>query len=121
MAPHGRLALWLLAVLVVPLPMMVMTPGLVPVGRMLQLGSVAFAVALTETTAGVVLLLAAMLLGPAVVFAALLWVLAGIAMRWSRVAWAVAVGLLVLGLLVPIYRTPFHPSVARATLLGVYR
>jgi hypothetical protein len=62
--------------------------------------------------------------GQGVVYAALLWLAAGLVVRVPQVgralALALAGGLVVAALLVPLYHTPYHATRARVSLLEVY-
>ena len=131
MSPRAvRRLLWLAAVFVVPLPIVAFGPGLVPAAHQLELGLLALAFGVVESTEGVTLLLAGAFLLPALIYAALLWGLAWLAARAlamlppharTRAALlgiAFGVGFAALE---PIYETPFSSRSARSTLLGVYR
>ena len=122
--------LWIASALLVPLPVLFPGPGLVPAARFLMLGGVSLAVMLFESTRGAVAPLAALLLLQAVVWLALLWLVAGLAARGlarlrsqarMRVTLALVAAALLLGATTEIYHTPFAAEVARGNLLHVYR
>ena len=72
----ARRLLWIGLLLTLPLPMLLLDDGLVPVARFLLLGAVCVAVMLVEDSGGVVGLLALLFLAHAVVYGGLLWLLA---------------------------------------------
>ena len=122
--------LWIASALLVPLPVLFPGPGLVPAARFLMLGGVSLAVMLFESTRGAVAPLAALLLLQAVVWLALLWLVAGLAARGlarlrsqarMRVTLALVAAALLLAATTEIYHTPFAAEVARGNLLHVYR
>ena len=122
--------LWIASALLVPLPVLFPGPGLVPAARFLMLGGVSLAVMLFESTRGAVAPLAALLLLQAVVWLALLWLVAGLAARGlarlrsqarMQVTLALVAAALLLGATTEIYHTPFAAEVARGNLLHVYR
>jgi hypothetical protein len=125
-----RWLLFVAALLAVPLPILVLGPGLVPAGHQLELGLLALAFGALESTQGMTLVLAAAFLVPALVQAALLWLAASLLARvlaklpaLTRTRAALLLVMLGLGLasVEPIYVTPFSSRSARSTLLGVYR
>ncbi len=122
--------LWIASALLVPLPVLFPGPGLVPAARFLMLGGVSLAVMLFESTRGAVAPLAALLLLQAVVWLALLWLVAGLAARGParqrsqarlRVPPALVAAALLLGATTEIYHTPFAAETAWGNLLHVYR
>ncbi|HEX5065521.1 MAG TPA: DUF3604 domain-containing protein, partial [Myxococcota bacterium] len=126
-----RLALWIAALLLVPLPML-QFGAQVPVAQYLLLAGVCAAVAAVESSSGVLLLLLSLFLTHALVYALLLWFAAGLVARLlarlaprartAAVATAVLAGLGV-ALLGEPYVTPFDraPRGNLATVLGVGR
>lgn len=123
-----RRILWVAAVLVVPVPLLVVGPGLVPAGRLLELGAVSLALLLAESHQGVVGILTALLLGQGLLWVGVWWlaalVVAGVLARARRAVLLslAATALLVTGaLLFEIYETPFAAERPRASLLHVYR
>jgi hypothetical protein len=122
----ARRVLWLTFLLAVPMPMVVVGSGRVPVARFLFLAGLSLAVLIRESARGSVGLLAAFFAGHAVVHGALLWLAAAVLGRalgrWRRPgAVLLALGLVLAASVFPIFRCPYHPSAARSTLLGVYR
>ena len=112
----SRRLLWLGLLLMLPMPMLVLDNGLVPVVRFLLLGGVCVAVMLVEDAAGVVGFLALVFLAHAIVYAGLLWLLAfaisqGLARLPPRRLAALTLAALALALLTATatrpYRTPF--------------
>jgi hypothetical protein len=118
---QARWLAWLVGVLVVPVPMLVVGPGLVPPLRMAELGLALALVAVLESGAGMIGLLIVVLLGQALVWAGVWWWLAGRLALWPRVVPVVVAVLLVVALVAPVYRTPYHARLARCSLLEVYR
>lgn len=129
----ARAARWWLfagALAVLPLPLLGLQPGRVPVGRMIELGGLCLAVMAFETARGVGPLLALGFLGQAGVWALLLfWLSRGLERPLGRLAprrraW-LAAGLLAAAVattaLLPVYRTPYAATSLEATLLQVYR
>jgi hypothetical protein len=129
----ARAASWLLwagALAMLPLPLLGLQTGRVPVGRMLELGAVCVAVMAAETTRGVGPLLALGFGLQALLWASLLlWLCrraeAPLGRLAPRVRAALAVGVLAAAALAaataPVYRTPYAATSMRATLLEVYR
>ena len=124
-AAAARRLLWLLAVLALPVPILLLGPGHVPAAQIAELGAAALAFGIAESLRGVVGLTAAVFLGQALLYAGVLWVVAGIlARRLGRLrgaAVALAALLAVAACWAPVYRTPYHATLAHATLLEVYR
>jgi hypothetical protein len=126
----ARWLVWGAAVIGLPVPILIVGPGLVPPARLLELAGVTLVFAVLESAAGVAPLLAALLLGQALIYGLVLWILAFAAIRLlarraPRALLPVAVvAVLGLGLVVSsveVYRTPFAEKTARASLLSVYR
>lgn len=124
-----RWLLFVAALIAVPLPILVLGPGLVPAAHQLELGLLALAFGVVESAQGVTLALAAALLVPGLAYAALLWLAAWAAARalallpaHTRTRAALLLVMLGLGLAAaePVYETPFSSRSARSTLLGVY-
>jgi hypothetical protein len=125
-----RRLLWGFALLVAPVPILLLGPGLVPTLRLLELAAITLLFGALESAAGVVPLVAAILLGQALLYAAALWLAAWTAARQlrrlgPRVARTVALALVLAGVAVavsrPIYHTPYASSTSRADLISVYR
>jgi hypothetical protein len=127
MSPHAaRRLLWLAALLIVPLPMLVFD-AVVPVARYLLLAGLCVGMVIAEGPGGVVWQLAALFVSHALVYAALLyllaWAIARALARTSARARAAAVAVAVAACLVwaiatQPYVTPFGRA-AHANLLGV--
>ena len=125
----SRWILWIGFVLMVPVPILFLGPGLVPTARLLMLGAISAAVLLLENARGAVGMLAGLLLAQGFLYLGLLWLAAHILSRTlgrfsaKTVAWAtigvVAVGLL-LASLFDGYRGPYRVQSARANLLNVF-
>ena len=125
----ARRVLWVAGLLLVPVPLMALADAFVPTARILELGLVVLITILVEGAAGIALLLLALFVGHAVVYAALLW-LASWLVTWAidRVVptalGATTIVLVVVGVLwtssMPVYDTPFHSRLPHATLLQVY-
>jgi hypothetical protein len=114
-----RWLLWLGTAVALPVPILVLGPGLVPPARLLMLGGIGLAVMLLENARGAVGPLAALLLAQAVVYLGLLWLAAalvarGLARLPPRGLAIVTVGLLAVGLALAsstaVYHTPFGPT-----------
>ncbi len=125
----ARWVLWISLVLMLPVPIVLLGPGLVPAARLLMLGGISLAVALFENARGAVGMLTTILLAQGLLYMALLWLVAHLASRVlgrfsaktvARVTLAlVAVGLL-LSSAFEVYRGPYRAQSARANLLHVY-
>lgn len=124
-AAAARRALWLVAVIALPVPILLLGPGHVPPAQLAQLGGAALAFGLAESLRGVVGWTAAIFLGQALLYALALWALSGFAARRlgrARTALvAIAAVLAITACFVPAYRTPYHATTPHATLLEVYR
>jgi hypothetical protein len=126
----ARQLLFLGGLLMAPLPVLLLGPGRVPPLRLLELGVVSLAFMVWESARGVALAVTALLLGQAALYAALLWVAAGLVARplgrLSPRAIALLTGTLLAAALAlsagfDVYQTPFAANTARASLLGVFR
>jgi hypothetical protein len=130
MSPRGvRWLLWAAAVFAAPLPILAFGPGLVPAAHQIELGLLALAFGAVESLPGVTLTLAAALLVPGLIYAALLflpaWILArGLAKLPPPTRTRFALLLVMLGvafaLARPVYQTPFSSRSAHSNLIGVY-
>jgi hypothetical protein len=120
-----RRVLWIALVLALPAPILLLGPGFVPPAHLAQLGGAALAFGLAESLRGVVGLTALIFLGQALLYAAALWALARlVARRLGRArgaALALAALLVAAACVVPVYHTPYHARLPRATLLEIYR
>jgi hypothetical protein len=124
-----RWLLWLAALVALPLPLAGLGSARVPPLHQLELGALALAFTASERAQGVGPLIAALFIGQALAWALALWVAAALAARLlsplpplfrTRAAmFLVALGLSI-GVMQPIYRTPYSAHAARSTLLGVY-
>jgi hypothetical protein len=125
---RARLALWLAAVLLVPLPYLVLpVEGAEPVVRFLFLGAIAAAYSACVDGSGVAWILTGLLLGNALVHSAGLgvaaWLLARAIPASLRRACvlAFALGGAAVALAFPIYRTPFDDVSAWSRWLGLFQ
>jgi hypothetical protein len=120
-----RRALFALAFLAAPVPIVLLGPGRVPPAQLAELGVAALVFGLAESLRGVVGMAASIFLLEALVYAVALWIAAGVAARalgrWRGVALAIAAALVAIACLVPVYRTPYHAVRPDVTLLEVYR
>lgn len=123
-----RRLLWATLVCVAPLPFFLVETGAVPVLRILLLAGIHLTVIVVEGAAGAVAIAAALLLGQALVYLALLWLAAGgmarLLCRGSPRGAALATALVVLAcvgaaLASEPYRTPFRSEGLRAGLLEI--
>lgn len=121
----ARLALWLLALVALPVPILLLGPGAVPPAQIAQLGGAALAFGVAESLRGVVGWTAVIFLGQALLYALALWLVAGlVARRAGRARTAlVAIGaaLALVACFVAVYPTPYHAARPQVTLLEVYR
>lgn len=121
----ARLALWGIALIAVPVPILLLGPGAVPPAQLAQLGGAALAFGLAESLRGVVGLTALIFLGQALLYALALWFVAGwVARRAGRArALLVAIGavLALAACWIAVYPTPYHATRPQVTLLEVYR
>jgi hypothetical protein len=124
-ARTAQRALWLIAFLAAPVPIVLLGPGRVPPAQLAELGAAALAFGLAESLRGVVGLTALIFLVEALVWSVALWLFAGLAARalgrGRGVALALAALLAVAACIVPVYRTPYHGQRVEVTLLEVYR
>ena len=125
-----RFILWVTSALTVPLPILILGPGWVPPARLLMLGGISLAVMLSESARGMVGIAAAVFLGQAVAYGALLWLAAHLLSRLlghlpPRAVAPIVLAGVALGVAVAasfeVYHTPFAPRSARATLLEVFQ
>ena len=128
-ARRTRLLVWSALLLAMPVPLVIVGHGRVPVGTLAQLSVATLGVAILERADGAVGILAAVLLAQVVLWSVVTWLVAQVLVRGlrgvaGRGAGTVAVALVTAGLVVavllPIYRSPFHASRARQTLFEVY-
>jgi hypothetical protein len=119
-----RFCLWLALVLALPVPIWLLGPGSVPVGHLVELGAAAMAFGAAESFRGVVGLTALVFLGQALVYAALLWLVAALLARVDRLRVAL-LAFAVLGLVaacfVRVYHSPYNAHAAQVTLVEVYQ
>lgn len=121
--------LWLAAVALVPVPIAVVGPGLVPAGRLLELGGVSLALLVAESPQGVVGVLTLLLLGQGLFWVGIWWLAAlgvvRLLARTPRSLGPVTFAALALGVglatVFEVYETPFAAELPRANLLRVYR
>jgi hypothetical protein len=125
----SRWLLWITFACVVPLPFFLIETGCVPALRLLMLGGVALAILATEGTQGVVGILAALLIGQALLQLVLLWGLAwlvarGLGRRSGRRRAAATLLLVVASLAIAtsfdLYHTPFRTRALRGSLLEIF-
>jgi hypothetical protein len=131
MTPRAaRWLLWLGALLALPVPVLLLGPGFVPVAQLAALAAIGFAIALVESTRGNVLQISGLLLACAALWAACLWLGAWIVARslspfGARGLRRATLGLLAAGIAVacafPIYHNPFAAHDPQSTLLDLYR
>jgi len=129
-ARSARRILWLGGVLMAPVPVLLLGPGLVPPARLLMLGGIGAAVMVVESARGAAGPLTAVLLLQGLAWAGLLWVAAWAMARplarlspatAAAIAWAALAAGLVAATILDIYHTPFAADAARGNLLHVYR
>ena len=118
------------ALLMAPTPILLLGPGWVPPLRLLELGLATLAFGVVENARGSLPAVAGVLLGQAVLYAALLWAGAALAARALRrlppravaaLTWSVLAASLLLTAGADVYQTPFAADSARSGLLGVFR
>ncbi len=116
--------------LMLPTPVLLLGPGWVPPLRLLQLGLASLAFGVVESARGALPAVAGLLLGQAVLYAALLWVGAALLARALRrlppravaaLTWSVLAASLLLTASADVYQTPFAAERARSGLFGVFR
>ena len=105
-----------------PVPIVVVGRGRLPIAALAELAIATFTIGVVERADGVVVILGALLLAQAIVWALAAWLAAGLC---RRVLGRATIVLVVLGLaaalVVPVYSSPFHATRARQTLVEVYR
>jgi len=120
-----RFWLWFALVLALPVPIWLLGPGNVPVGHLVELGAAAMAFGAAESFRGVVGLTALVFLGQALVYAALLWLVATLLARGGARFRGVLLALVVVGLVaacfVRVYHSPYNARAAQVTLVEVYQ
>jgi hypothetical protein len=131
MTPRSaRWLLWLGALLALPVPVLLLGPGFVPVAQLAVLAAIGFAIALVENARGNVLQISGLLLACAALWGACLWLGAWALARALSVFGARGLRRAVLVLLAsgialacafPIYHDPFAAHDPRATLLDLYQ
>ena len=115
----ARRLLWLGLLVFLPVPFIAVQPGLVPVIRLLLLGSLAGGVALQDPDY-LSRLFTLMFLGQGLAWAAVLYAAARVAVRRLPVAAPIAiVAVLAVGSLFPIYTTPFSSSGTTSSILQI--
>jgi hypothetical protein len=128
-ARQARLVIWLACLVAIPVPLAAVGRGRMPVGGLVELAAATLALGALERADGVVRILTLLLVAQIVFWAVVAWlaarlivgVLGRIVRRGLGRATLVVVGtLLAIALVLPIYRSPFHASRARQTLLEVY-
>jgi len=121
----ARFALWLLAMFALPVPILLLGPGVVPPGQIAQLGAAALAFGVAEGLRGVVGWTAVIFLGQALLYALALWYVTGfVVRRFGRARTAlVAIGaaLALVACFVAVYPPPYHAARPQVTLREVYR
>ncbi len=130
-AGAAAVALFAVAALTIPFPLLGLDGSFVPVARYAQLAAVLLVLIAREGAAGMVGLLAGLMAAHAVVYAAVLGGASWFAVRFvlsrtssrSRVGLVIGVALLLLALasFAPVYDTQFHHGSAHARLWELYR
>jgi len=124
-----RRLLWLAALVALPVPLVGVGVALVPPLSALELGALSLAFTVVEHAHGIGGLVAGLFLAQALSWAAALWLAAALLARAlallppfvrTRAAMFLVVLGLSLGVMQPIYRTPYSSRAAHSTLLGVY-
>lgn len=119
-----RLWLWSALLLALPVPIWLLGPGHVPVLHIMELGFVAIAFGAAESFRGVVAATAAVFLGQALVYAAILYALVALLVRalgrFRTQLLALAALLLVAACFARVYHSPYHARSSQVTLLEVY-
>ena len=125
----SRWILWIGFVLLVPVPILFLGPGLVPTARLLMLGGISVAVMLVENARGAVGMIAVVLLAQGFLYMGVLWLAAHILSRTlgrfsPKVVARATIGVIAVGLLLAslfdVYRGPYRVQSARANLLNVF-
>jgi hypothetical protein len=113
-----------------PVPLVLVGRGYLPVVALAELALATLAVGVIERSDGTVKILAALLVTQMLVWMVVTWLMAALIGRGLRLVaprfrWRATLVLVVLGLaaalLSPLYNSPFHASRARQTLLEVYQ
>lgn len=126
----ARWILWLGLAATLPLPFFLVVSGRVPPLRLVELGAACVAIMAAEGSQGVIGILALLLLGQAIFYLTLLWLVATalcrLAERFGRRGLAIftlaALFAAVLSTAVlDLYRTPFRCDAPTANLIHVYR
>jgi len=126
---RARLLVWVAFLVAMPVPLVVAGRGRVPVGVLVELTAATLAVGALERADGAVRILATVLVVQIVFWAVVAWLAARLvvgALRrvarrgFGRATLLLVVTGLVIALILPVYRSPFHASRARQTLLEVY-
>jgi hypothetical protein len=129
-ARRTRWLLWSALLVAMPVPLVLVGRGHLPVVALAELALATLAVGVIERSDGTVKILGALLVAQTLVWMVAAWLLAGLIGRGlgfvaPRFRARVTLVLVVLGLaaalLSPLYRSPFHASRARQTLLEVYQ
>jgi len=116
----ARRWVWLGLLVFLPVPLFGLELGLVPVIRLMLLGSLAGGIALQDPDS-VSLIFTAVLGGQALLWGALLYLVAGFLVHRLPVAAPFAiVAVLALGSLFPVYTTPFSSSATRSSILQIF-
>ncbi|HWP66758.1 MAG TPA: hypothetical protein VNO26_12670 [Candidatus Limnocylindria bacterium] len=128
-ARRARLLVWTALLVAMPVPLVIVGRGYVPVGTLVQLAGATLAIGVLERADGAVGILATVLLAQVMLWAVVGWLLAGLVVGVlrgvaGRALGGVTLALVIIGLAItlvlPVYRSPFHASRARQTLLQVY-
>ena len=116
---NARRLLWLGLLVFLPVPFLGIQPGLVPVMRLLLLGSLVGGVVLQDPDY-LSRLFTLMFLGQGLLWAAVLYAVARIAVRRLPAAAPIAiVVVLAVGSMFPIYTTPFSSSGTSSSILQI--
>lgn len=125
----SRWILWLVFVLVVPVPVVSPLYAQVPAARVLMLALISLVTMIAETTRGAVVALTVLFFLQALVAIGALWVgayivsrlLARLPARTRAIATiAIAVALMAVATADSFYRDPYRPGTLRANLIEVY-
>ena len=127
-AGRARLLIWVAFLVAMPVPLVVVGRGWMPVGAFVEVALATLAVGAAERADGVVRILATLLVVQIVFWAVVGWLAAWlvvgaigrVAGRPGRPTLVLVMIGLAIALALPIYRSPFHASRARQTLLEVY-
>jgi hypothetical protein len=119
--------LWVGALLLVPLPYLMVVDGCVPVVRFALLALISGAYAAFVDGSGVVWVMTAILAAHALLYALALaaaaWLLVRVLppRRRAALAWALLIAGFAVALTVPVYRTPFDDASAQARWTGLFQ